>query len=145
MNTEVSKLEKLKKCEGFTLIETLLALGIMGFLVMTILSGFTQQQLMNKNTSSKNIAISLAESKLEELMKFPASYLTIGASTDYVVVKQNSFQSHLTEQDAANEFKRTWDINLEGTLMEIKITVEYGTKKGGSYPFKITLTTQRGE
>ena len=138
-------MEKLKNHNsGFSLIETLVALGVMGFIVLTILNGFAQQQLRNRNTSSKNIAISLAETKMEELFKFPSTHLTIGTTTDYIVAGKNSYQITSDPPDVANEFKRTWSISLNGSLMQINIDVEYGKKLDSSYPFKISLTSQRG-
>ena len=74
----------MKKNNGFTLVEALLAMTIVIFIVVSILSGFMQQMVSNRYAGAKNIAISLAESKIEEYLKFPASQMPAD-SVDYVV------------------------------------------------------------
>ncbi len=65
----------MKKTNGFTLVEALLAMTIVIFVVVGILSGFTQQMVTNRYAGAKNMAISLAESKMEEYLKYPASQM----------------------------------------------------------------------
>ena len=65
----------MKKTNGFTLVEALLAMTIVIFVVVGILSGFTQQMVTNRFAGAKNVAITLAESKLEDYLKFPASQM----------------------------------------------------------------------
>lgn len=135
----------MKRNNGFTLVEALLAMVIVLFVVVTILSGFTQQMVTNRYAGAKNIAINLAESRMEEYLKFPASQMPPGG-TDYVV-EQNKRLSAPTAVDPGmdNQYRRTTTITNDefGTMLTIQVTVEYGNR-GERYPFRVQLTSRRG-
>lgn len=134
--------------KGFTLIEALISLVIVGFVVVSILNGFSYQQLNSKNTLSKNLAVSLAEAKLEEILKYPGSELPSvftppSTNVDYIVQTANSLLYYTSDPGVDKQFRRTCTITQVGNLINIEVTIDYG-KVGNTYPFQITLSTQRG-
>ena len=134
----------MKKNNGFTLVEALMAMTIVIFIVVSILSGFTQQMVTNRNSGAKNIAITLAESKIEDYLKFPASQMQ-ASSVDYVVDRGKQLVVLTVDPDENNQYRRTAQvIAIPSTNMsEIRVTVEYG-KHGNRYPFLVTLSSTRG-
>lgn len=112
------------------------------FVVVSILSGFTQQMVTNRFAGSKNVAINLAESKIEEYLKFPASHMKLG-EVDYVVEKNKKLDPVRDDPNQEGQFRRTAVVNDVGTMKEIRVTVEYG-KHGARYPFRVVLTSMKG-
>jgi len=132
----------LKKTNGFTLVEALLAMTIVIFVVVSILSGFTQQMVINRFAQSKNVAITLAESKIEDYLKFPASRMP-GDSVDYVVERNKKLVVYTSDPNVNNQFRRTTVVTADGTMNTVLVTVEYGMRSN-HYPFRVTLSSQRG-
>ena len=132
----------MKSNKGFTLVEALVAMAIVIFVVISILSGFTQQMVVNRFAGSKNVAINLAESKIEEYLKFPGSQMK-AASVDYVVERNKRLVVYTADPDAKDQYRRTSVVNDVGTIKEIRVTVEYG-KHGARYPFRVVLTSMKG-
>ena len=135
----------MKNTNGFTLVEALLAMTIVIFIVVGILSGFTQQMVTNRYAGAKNIAVSLAESKLEEYLKYPASLMP-AASTDYVVERGKRLVVSTSDPDLDDQYRRTVTIIPSAafpSMNQVEVTVEYG-KSGNRYPFRVVLNTQRG-
>jgi type II secretory pathway pseudopilin PulG len=135
----------LKNNNGFTLVEALLAMTIVIFIVVGILSGFTQQMLTNRYAGAKNIAISLAETKLEEYLKYPASQMP-AASVDYVVESGRRLVVSSSDPGVDDQYRRTTVVTTStdfSTMNEVQVTVEYG-KHGDRYPFRVVLNSQRG-
>lgn len=135
--------------KGFTIVEALVAMAILAFVIVTILGGFSQQQLATRKTASKNTAIILAEMRLEELLKFPASQLiaasTIQETTDYIISRSNTFEYYNVDQKNVDQFRRTTRLqgDLLGNVATIQVMVEYGLDRHGTYPFRIVLGTRR--
>ncbi len=135
----------MKNSRGFTLVEALLAMAIVLFVVVSILSGFTQQMVSNRYVGAKNIAISLAEAKIEDYLKFPASQMPVG-SVDYVVEQNRKLVVSTSDPDREDQYRRTTVITPStdfAAMNVIRVTVEYG-KHGDRYPFRVVLTSQRG-
>jgi type II secretory pathway pseudopilin PulG len=132
----------LKRTKGFTLVEALLAMAIVIFVVVSILSGFTQQMVTNRYAGAKNIAITLAESRIEDYLKFPASQMPAG-SVDYVVERNKRLVFSASDPSQENQFRRTATVSSDGTMSTVRVTVEYGFFRG-RYPFRVSLTSQRG-
>ncbi len=134
----------MKRTNGFTLVEALLAMAIVLFVVVSILTGFTQQMVTNRYAGSKNVAVSLAEARLEEYLKFPASQMPAGA-VDYVVEEGHNLVVYASDPGKDNQYRRTVTItpNALGTLNTVRVRVEYGNR-GNSYPFRVALSSQRG-
>jgi type II secretory pathway pseudopilin PulG len=132
----------LKNTEGFTLVEALLAMTIVIFVVVSILSGFTQQMVINRYAGAKNIAITLAESRLEDYLKFPASQMPVG-SVDYVVERNKRLVFSTGDPNQENQFRRTAAVTSTGTMSTVRVTVDYGLHRG-RYPFRVVLNSQRG-
>ena len=147
---EVSKLNNHKKHEnGFTLLEVLMSLAIVSFVVVSILSGFAQRMHSDRNTNLRNIAITLAEARMEEFLKFPSSQLTTAfppATTDFIVYRGGRAPKVTTaDPGLEKQFRRTVTLAANGDLCRVQVVVEYGYLiRTHSYPFRVALTTQRG-
>jgi type II secretory pathway pseudopilin PulG len=139
----------LKKINGFTMVEALMAMAIVLFIVVSILSGFTQQMISNRYAGAKNIAISLAETRLEDYMKLPATQMTAllpAASVDYVVERGRHLVVSTADPDAEDQYRRTVTYapsTAQAAVNVVRVVVEYG-KHGDIYPFRVVLTSQRG-
>ncbi len=135
----------MRKADGFTLVEALLAVAIVLFVVVSILSGFTQQMVSNRYAGAKNIAITLAEAKIEEYLKYPASEMPAGG-VDYVVEQNRTLVVSTSDPGKEDQYRRTTVITPSvdfPTMNEVQVTVEYG-KHGNRYPFRVVLVSQRG-
>jgi Tfp pilus assembly protein PilV len=156
--TNIKKKSKRRGMEkGTTLVETLISMAILSYVIVTILSGFSQKQLSTQNTGDKNAAVFLAETKVEELLKFPANQLATENLTDYIVFRGEGFKVYKPTDTIPNEvrqFKRTWAVtrDLLGQMATIRVQVDYGAnyitqadRNSGTliYPFSIVLSTRR--
>ena len=112
------------------------------FVVVSILSGFTQQMVTNRFAGSKNVAITLAESKIEDYLKFPASQMPAG-SVDWVVEINKRMVVYTADPNAEDQYRRTTQVTADGTMSTVRVTVEYG-KHGNRYPFRVVLTSMKG-
>jgi len=124
-------------------MEILLSVALVAFVVTAVLTGFTQQQVSTQKNFSKNFAVTLAETSLEENIKFPASQLVAGTTVDYIVPTGGTYTIHTSEPAHPDRLRRTVTIAAAGDLMEVTARVDYGFTRG-QYPFSITLSTQRG-
>ncbi len=137
---------------GFTLVEVLISLAIIATVVISILNGFAQRIHSDRNTSLRNIAITLAEAKVEEYLKFPSSQLTLvypATAVDYIVYQGGQTPKISTSDPGVPlQYRRTADITQNGNLVQIRVMVHYGYKIPISgtpyYPFRVVLSTQRG-
>lgn len=139
--------------KGSSLIEALISIGIISFVIVSILNGFAQQQVNTSGNTDHNMAVMLAEMRMEELLKFPSGNLVAETFVDYIVPKPNGFDVYGEEDSIPSElrqFRRTATITREDLLQQmatIKVTVEYSARKGtGSemyYPFRVELTSRR--
>jgi len=131
--------------KGFTLIEALIAMGIVAFVIVSILNAFIHQMHSDKNTGVKNVAITLAEDKIEEYLKFPSDVMP-GDATDFITLGNNKEPIiHNTDPSLNGQFRRRVTITPNGNLNRIRVSVYYGyVKSNDSYPFGIVLTTLRG-
>lgn len=145
---------KKKINKGASLVEALISVAIISFVVVTILSGFAQQQANTNSNTDKNMAVMLAEMRMEELMKFPSGQLVDETFVDYIVLKPKGFVVYGEGDDIPNElrqFRRTADINTnDGALNQlatITVTVDYSARKGTGtdmiYPFSVELVSRR--
>ena len=137
------------KQQGFTLIEALIAIGILAFAIVSILNAFIYQQHFTRNNFSKNMALTLAESRIEELSKFPDYGLTAGSTINYIVQEGAQWTAYSLEQDKSDQYKRTTTMAMDNQLMNITVRVDYGRRRNpaspdtGLYPFKVILSTKR--
>ncbi len=139
--------------KGFTLVEALIATALIGFVVVTILGGFSHQQMATRKITDKNTAIQLADMKMEEIVKYSSGQLDSarGITTEYIIPKDKTFDIYVGEDnnpDDPKQFRRTTVIeraDVLGDLVAIRVMVEYGrSKQSLSYPFRVTLSTRRG-
>ncbi|MGD2088692.1 MAG: hypothetical protein PVH61_21115 [Candidatus Aminicenantes bacterium] len=148
-----TKNKKIKK--GASLVEALISVAIISFVIVSILSGFTQQQADTSRNTDKNMAVMLAEMRMEELLKFPSSKMLEETFVDYIVPKPNGYEVFGEDDTPPNElrqFRRTARIeklDLLKQLATITVTVEYGARKGAGtemlYPYRIEMTTRRSD
>lgn len=153
MKTKNKKINK-----GGTLIEALISIGLISFVIVSILSGFAQQQADTSRNTDYNMAVMLAEMRMEELMKFPADQLVQVSSVDYIVPRANGFDVYVgaaNDPGELRQFQREADIDPVddstvdplAQMLEITVTVSYGARKGtGSgmlYPFQVELSSRR--
>ena len=137
------------KQQGFTLIEALIAIGLLAFAIVSILNAFFYQQHFTRNNFGKNMALTLAESRVEELSKFPEYGLTEGTSINYIVPEGAQFTVYSLEQDKQDQYRRTTTLAMDNQLMNISVQVDYGRKRNaanpstGIYPFRVILSTKR--
>jgi Tfp pilus assembly protein PilV len=153
-----TKNKKINK--GGTLIEALISIGLISFVIVTILNGFAQQQVNTSGNTDKNMAVMLAEMRMEELMKFPADQLVQVSTVDYVVLRPNGYEVYGPDDSVPSElrqFKREAKIEPVddavvdplSQMVEITVTVDFGAvrkKKGYSelkYPFRVELSSRR--
>jgi type II secretion system protein I len=134
---------KLTKRNGFTLIETLLAIMLIAIVVVSILGAFSQVQLNTRQVGDKNLALVLAESRMEELMKYPGSQLVAATTVDYALKRGNSFVILTSDPGGTNQFRRTTTVTAAGALMNVLVIVEYGFT-GGVYPGRVSMNSRRG-
>jgi hypothetical protein len=124
-------------------MEILISIALVAFVLVAILTGFTQQQVSSQKNFSKNLAVTLAEQRLEETIKFPATQLVPGTTVDYIVPTGGTYAVHDSEPNHPDRMRRTLTIAGAGDLMDVGVRVEYGYTRG-EYPFFITLSTRRG-
>lgn len=138
---------KLTKRNGFTLLETLIAIVLIAFVAISILGAFPQIKWNTGRVGDRNLALVLAESRMEELLKYPGSQLSFAmpatTTIDYAVKTANSFTLSAADPDVKNQFRRTTTVTTVGNLFNVLVTVEYGFN-GGGYPSRITLNSRRG-
>ncbi|NIO84454.1 MAG: hypothetical protein GTN53_28420 [Candidatus Aminicenantes bacterium] len=140
--------------KGTSIIEALISVAIIGFVVISILAAISQQQATTKQTTDKNMAVLLAELRMEELFKFPSRQLAIEEYIDYIIFKGHGFEVYdesLGDPRVEKQFRRTTKItkDLLQQVATIRVEVEYGAvfmDSAGSqlrYPSKIVLTSRR--
>ncbi len=140
--------------KGTSIVEALISVAIIGFVVISILAAISQQQATTKQTTDKNVAVLLAEMRMEELFKFPSRQLSIEEYTDYIIFKGNGFEVYDQGQGdprVEKQFRRTTKItkDLLQQVATIRVEVEYGAifmDSSGSelkYPSRIVLTSRR--
>jgi Tfp pilus assembly protein PilV len=130
---------------GFTLVECLIGIALMSFVVISILGAFSQVQLNTRYVGDKNLALILAQSGMELMMKYPGSQLTASTTTDYAVRTNDSFTIYSSDPGLQkNQFRRTIAVTTTASaLMNVEVTVEYANT-GNAYPRRVTLNCQRG-
>jgi len=143
----------LKNNGGFTLVELLISTAILGFVIVSILNGFTYQQYRSKSNLGKNLAISLAETKLEEMLKHTKTYWEDNYSLPYTqteyIIRSGNMMLPPVESEPTNiesVMRRTTKVIDDSeywNMLIFTVTVEYG-KNASVYPFKVVLQTRKG-
>jgi hypothetical protein len=123
-------------------------MGLIAFLIVTILSGFTHQKMATRKVADKNVALALAELRMQELHKFRATQLTPGISHDWIIHRNGEFSFFQTDPDDPDQFLRTTSISRDagdvlGHKMIIQVMVQFG-RSDNTYPFRVVLSTKRG-
>lgn len=138
---------------GFSLIEAMVAMAIIGFVIVTILGGFSHQQMATRKVTDKNIAIQLADMRMQETAKYSSNQLDLaqGITTEFILHREKTFDVYVGEDndpDDLEQFRRTTVIeraDILGKLISIRVMVEYGrSKQSPAYQFRVILSTMRG-
>ncbi len=133
-----------KSNEGFTLIEVLIAISLVAFSLIAILNGFIYQGKTNNSINNRNIAVLLAEEKIEEYFKH--SYDNMPADqTDYISYQLNREPKPTNAEGAKNinAFERVATTVRGFNTTSIKVQVNYNYN-GKGYDFNIILETIKG-
>ncbi len=144
---------------GSSLVEALISMAVLAFVIVSILGGFTQQQISARNMSARGVAMQLAEMRMEELLKFPSVQLQAETYIDYIIPGKTGFEEvpadsadmiagkHTRSGDpqSQKQFRRTTEITLDllGQIAMIRVRVDFPLTDT-SYPFKVELKTRRG-
>jgi len=148
----LSKQKKNRHNKGATLVEALIATVIVAYVVVSILSGVTQHQVTSRNNGDRNVAVTLAELRMEELLKFPVSQMLEEEWTDIIIVKDSGYQVYDEAADprVERQFRRTTTVSMDllQQLATISVVVEYGSyyDANGStfrYPARVAFTSRR--
>lgn len=133
--------------EGFTLVEVLIAISLVAFSLVALLSAFIQQGITNDSVNDMNVAIILAEEKIEEYFKYPYDNMPDGG-TDYIVYDLNRTPIYTQNRSDAvkqNPFQRTVTITNELNMTLINVKVDYGyDQKNDRFLFSVNLSTRKG-
>lgn len=141
---------------GFTLVEAMVGMAIIGFVMIGILGTFSHQQMAARRTSDKNTAVILSEMRLEEYLKYSSTQLAAEVLNppivEFIVQKENVFQFFDADNDpnVPKQFRRTTSLSADllGQMVTIRVVVDYGftgTREGDTvYPFRIIMSTRRG-
>lgn len=137
--------------KGTSLIELMIAMAILAFVLVSVLTAFSQVQVNSLNILDKNAALMIAETRLEELSKFPANHLFTSVTVDYAYFKANGFYYLTANKELPRQFRRTVTItkDLLQQTATITVLVEYGYQRKSStdktmvYPFRLQLSTRR--
>ena len=137
------------KSKGFTLIEVLIAMGVMVVGVVGVAGMFSYSTRTNVFTEQMTTATLLANGKVEELSALPPPNLTVGGGLDPASPTTGYFEyiSVATDgtittsvSDASLPFLRLWQIDGANPK---RITVAVGTQFSGmsGLPVELIRTT----
>jgi len=136
-----------RRAEGFTLIEVLFAVSLVAFSLIAILNIFIYQARQNTSVNDRNIAILLAEERMEQLFKFPADNMpNYGTKTEYIVYKENRKRDSTIYTDATqavnagNAFKITERVTRGVFTSNLFVQVNFGK----DFFFHVDLETEKG-
>lgn len=119
----------IKDERGMTLIEVLVALVILTIAMVTMMNGFFLGGRQNANTNRYNIAMTLAQSKMEEIKKLPYKNIVNVASTNF---------SAETDYSQYTGFSYIIAVENDGlNVKKVTVTVSY-SDEGTSKTFALT-------
>lgn len=135
---------------GFSLVEALIAMAILSFVIVNILSGFSYQQLSSRKDKEKNLAIVLTDMRMQEMSKYASEQLInmTRVTTEFIVHKgvECKIYAEADNPQDPNQMRRTTIIesaDVLGDSVFIRVMVEYGLKNN-EYPFRVVLSTRKG-
>jgi len=151
-NVKKKKLNNPGYAKGSTLVELLISMALVAYVMVSILTAFSQHQISSRTTNAQNAAVYLAEQRLEEYMKFPAGQLTDTAGApirDYIVQKGNEFEYFDDPPQAPGEMRFIRSLTIQQDLLQqlayLTVVVEYGDQRPDGTFARVALTTRRGE
>lgn len=117
-------MKKVKKEAGYTLVEVLVALGVLGFGLLAVASMQVTAIKTNARASRLSQGITLAQAKAEELMNLPYSTLVAldldgdgsnqDADSDGVDDDGGNFGLNDTVDSGGNVIADDWELNVNG-------------------------------
>jgi len=121
-----------KNERGFTLVEVMIALGILSFGVLAVASMQSSALLGTSRSNSVTIASNIATDRMERLMAIPFDNLAVlGSGDNTYFTGAPALPLNMKDQDI------TWKVESGGVPSILKITVEV---KPRDMRNKITLT-----
>jgi len=144
------KINKSVKNNGFTLLEVLFTLILFAVAMLGILNVFVYKGKMDSSVHDMNIAVMLAEQKIEEYFKFPYNEMPPGA-TDYIVYRLSRDPISVVDKAEADKtdgaFERVVIVSEGINTTTINVRVNYGgfNPGTGKYRFTVELETQKGK
>jgi len=126
---------KMKNERGFTLVEVMIALGILSFGVLAVASMQSSALLGTSRSNSVTIATNIATDRMERLMAISYDNLAVlGSGNNTYFTGAPALPLNMKDQDI------TWRVESGGVPSTLKITVEV---KPRDMRNKITLTNQK--
>ncbi|MDD5738727.1 MAG: type II secretion system protein [Candidatus Pacebacteria bacterium] len=131
------------KIKGFTLIESIMALGVIGIGLVIVLQVFPSGFSVEKNTQLETQATLCGQEKIEELLSKSFSELSVGTVVDGSLptpfekfsraTKISFINSNLEESASATTFKKievavSWNSPLRIGSKEIKLITLFAEK-----------------
>ncbi len=139
-----------KSNNGFTLIEVLIAISLVAVSMLAILNAFIYQGKVNNSINDRNVAIVLAEEKVEEFFKFPYTDMPLSSgssATDYIYYNLNRTPVYSSTAPTAagnrNVFRRVVTVTEDIYTTRIDVVVNYGYN-GAGFDFSVDLSTLKG-
>lgn len=141
--------------KGSMLVEALVSVVVISFVMISVFGVMTDQQVRNKQSGDKNIALFLAEQRMEEILKFPVEQMEDKAFTDYIYVnartKKIIYDASGTSLNEAKQFRRTSNVLIDpfDGLATVEVRVEYGprgeefSRPESEYAYEVFLHARR--
>lgn len=119
---------RLPACEGFSLIEVMVALGILAFGILAVTAAQIGTMKVSVESRNRTVALNLAEAQMEifEVMP-PADVLALTAAPGYPNDPANPIDPDPGD-GASQSFDRSWDIQPgtpEPGVMTITVSVAW--------------------
>lgn len=124
------------------MIEAMIAVSMLFFIVVSVIAAFASQLTVNRRSDQKTIAMELAESQMEELLKLPAREIPPVIPEKYFVLGARGVSEYNASPNVKNQMHRFVNSVIVGNMMNLQVTVEYGYN--GIYKGRVILRSTRG-
>lgn len=113
---------KAKDQQGFTLVETLIAIGVLAIAIIALVQLFTVGAKENAVAADLTILTTLAQDKMEELKNMKYSSLVADGDVGSVTTPETGYYD-----DPHHYYRRLWQIDVDApvanmTTISVKVT-----------------------